>query len=150
MSEAKGNIVPLNNKKPSTISFTTSESWQPDTGSGLILEVDMEPIDAYLKAPAIGIFFPAFTDGRGLSLAVLLRDRFGYQGEIRALGDINIDLLHYLKRCGFDCAEIPENLVNEEGLDAKSNFNLLKPYTENYQASIVEPNPAFRRLDMDS
>ena len=113
MSETKGNILALNDQKPSTISFITPDLWQPETANGLILEVDMEPIEDYLKAPAIGIFFPAFTDGRGLSLAVLLRGRLGYQGEIRALGDINIDLLHYLKRCGFDSAEIPENLVDE-------------------------------------
>ena len=150
MSKTKPNILSLNDKKPTTVNFITADLWHPDTGSGLILEVDMEPMDAYLKAPAIGIVFPAFTDGRGLSLAVLLRDRFGYQGEIRALGDINVDLLHYLKRCGFDCAEIPGNLVTEKGLDAISNFNLLETYTETYQASIVEPNPAFRRLDMDS
>ena len=50
----------------------------------------------------IAIDFPSFTDGRGYSSARLLRQRYRYAGELRAVGDVLIDQLAYLRRCGFD------------------------------------------------
>ena len=50
----------------------------------------------------IGVNFPKFTDGRSYSSARLLRERYGYQGEIRALGDVLHDQLFYMRRCGID------------------------------------------------
>jgi uncharacterized protein (DUF934 family) len=50
----------------------------------------------------IAIDFPIFRDGRGYSTAALLRQRFGWDGELRAIGDILIDQLIYLSRVGFD------------------------------------------------
>ncbi len=49
---------------------------------------------------SIAIEFPAFTDGRGYSSARLLVQRFGYQGEIRAVGDILFDQMEFMARCG--------------------------------------------------
>ncbi|WP_176083027.1 DUF934 domain-containing protein [Martelella sp. HB161492] len=50
----------------------------------------------------IALTFPGFGDGRAFSQASLLRDRLGYQGELRAVGDILIDPLVHMLRCGFD------------------------------------------------
>ncbi len=50
----------------------------------------------------IAIHFPVFTDGRGYSLARLLRQRHGYLGELRAVGDVLRDQLYFLHACGFD------------------------------------------------
>ena len=55
--------------------------WTPESGLGVKLPADAEVDERWLAAPLIGIDFPAFNDGRGLSLAVLLRTRHGYAGE---------------------------------------------------------------------
>ena len=60
------------------------------------------------NAGPIAIRFPAFGDGRGISLAVLLRERHGFTGEIRAVGHLIPDLAQFLLRSGFDTAEIDD------------------------------------------
>jgi len=64
----------------------------------------------------IEVNFPAFTDGRGYSYARILREA-GYTGELRAVGDIGIDQLSPLRRCGFD-AIAPEHELNAEDAHA--------------------------------
>ena len=60
------------------------------------------------NAGPIAIRFPVFGDGRGISLAVLLRERHGFKGEIRAVGYLIPDLAQFLLRSGFDTAEITD------------------------------------------
>lgn len=76
---------------------------------GLILvpgdDVDALGEDAQRFA-SISVAFPAFTDGRGYSYARLLRERYGYKGELRAHGDILTDQVAYLLRCGFDALTV--------------------------------------------
>ncbi|WP_404413254.1 DUF934 domain-containing protein [Vreelandella aquamarina] len=69
-------------------------------------------------ASAIAIDFPTFTDGRGYTLARLLRERFGYQGEIRAVGDILVDQLDYMRRCGFSAMALRHDQDPEDALRA--------------------------------
>jgi phosphoadenosine phosphosulfate reductase len=57
---------------------------------------------------AVAIRFPTFGDGRGHSLAVLLRERHGFKGEVRAVGYLIPDLAPFLLRSGFDTAEITD------------------------------------------
>ncbi len=118
--------------------WKSPEEWQ--AGDALVLSVDAEIEEQYASACAIAIEFPAFTDGRGLSLAVLLRTRLGFAGELRATGDIHEDILHYMVRCGFDALELPAARSAETALD------LISPYTVHYQASVHEPEPAFKRV----
>jgi uncharacterized protein (DUF934 family) len=94
---------------------------------------------ALFSVPLLAIEFPQFADGRGLSLAVLLRTRYGFRGELRACGDLLPDLLHYLVRCGFDSFLLPERF------DPEAAAALLQVATEHYQGSVVEPLPLFRR-----
>jgi uncharacterized protein (DUF934 family) len=84
----------------------------------------------------IGIQFPKFTDGRGYSIATLLRTRYGYRGELRALGDVGRDQLHYLSRAGFDAYAAKEPELALAGLD---------DFSESYQAAANQPLPLFRR-----
>jgi uncharacterized protein (DUF934 family) len=49
----------------------------------------------------VEVTFPAFRDGRGYSSARILREA-GYKGELRAAGDVLVDQVNYMKRCGFD------------------------------------------------
>ena len=67
----------------------------------------------------IEVNFPAWTDGRGYSSARVLREA-GYEGELRAVGDIVIDMLSHLRRCGFD-SFAPEHALNEA--DAQAAFD---------------------------
>lgn len=83
------------------------------------------PLDAL---DTIFIEFAGFNDGRGYSFAALLR-RQGFQGELRASGDIFKDILNYLKRSGFD------SFVIKEGKDIHEAAAGLKDFTHPYQAS---------------
>lgn len=49
----------------------------------------------------VEVNFPAYTDGRGYSAARILREA-GYAGELRAVGDVLVDQIAYMRRCGFD------------------------------------------------
>ena len=124
------------------VRLTPADEWEAMSGDGLLLEVDAEPREEFVHAPLIAIDFPAFNDGRGLSLAVLLRTRHGFSGELRAVGDVHPDMLHYLRRCGFDTFLMPEG----RRLPRASGSHTVAPYTEYYQASVLEPNPAYRRI----
>ncbi|MFZ5557651.1 MAG: DUF934 domain-containing protein [Pseudomonadota bacterium] len=88
---------------------------------------------------AIAIRFPAFTDGRGYSLARLLRERYGYRGELRAVGDVGRDQLYYLSRCGFDA------FVLRPGDDPHAAVASLRDFSEAYQTAVDRPVPLFRR-----
>src|SRR5689334_11691454 len=79
------------------------------------------------NAGPIAIRFPAFGDGRGISLAVLLRERHGFTGEIRAVGYLIPDLAQFLLRSGFDTAEIADP---EQAATWKA---ALSRYSRNYQ-----------------
>lgn len=74
----------------------------------------------------IEVNFPVFGDGRGYSAARILREA-GYQGELRAVGDVLVDQLAFLRRCGFD-AFAPE--VPLDPVDAENAFSR---YAEVYQ-----------------
>ena len=87
----------------------------------------------------VEVNFPSFTDGRGYSIARLLRERFGYRGELRAVGDVQRDQLFNLARCGFDA------FLLREGEDAPAALGALRDFSEAYQASIERPLPLFRR-----
>ncbi|MEH6502740.1 MAG: DUF934 domain-containing protein [Cycloclasticus sp.] len=79
----------------------------------------------------IAIEIPSFTDGRGYSLAKILRETNQYTGEIRAVGDILPDQAQYLNRVGFDAIELP----NEES--ANLALQKLSEFSVSYQPSFV-------------
>jgi len=124
---------------PVESTLLSAAEWTPESDAGLLLAVDDEPRPEFAQASLIAVEFPNFHDGRGLSLAVLLRTRLGFAGELRAVGDVHQDLIHYLRRCGFDSFLLPDG--RQVGLEDA----VLAPYSDYYQASVVEPHPAFRR-----
>jgi uncharacterized protein (DUF934 family) len=77
----------------------------------------------------IAIVFPLYTDGRGFSIAQRLRHEYGWHGEMRAVGDVLIDTVHYLARCGFDC------FVLKEGHDPQKALQAVSTFTRAYQRS---------------
>lgn len=84
----------------------------------------------------IAIDFPIYTDGRGYSLAQILRNKFGWKGEIRAVGDVMIDTIHYLARCGFD------SFLVKPGHDPKLALEAFETFTVHYQRSYLKPSIA--------
>ena len=87
----------------------------------------------------VAVYFKSFGDGRGMSLGRLLRERYGYQGELRATGDIFRDQLHFLAGCGFDAFELR---AGEDPREALAGFSV---FSEAYQTSTERPIPLFRR-----
>ncbi|MES2663859.1 MAG: DUF934 domain-containing protein [Pseudomonadota bacterium] len=118
-----------------------------NTFIGVQLETSDEPetIANDLKhLQLISIHFAEFKDGRGFSLARLLRERFHFTAELRAVGDILRDQIFYLHRCGFN-SFVPRNDQPMEACIAA-----LKDFTETYQAAVDVPEPLFRRLKINS
>lgn len=96
---------------------------------------------ALMAAPLIAVDFPNFKDGRGLSIGFVLRTRFGYRGELRAIGDVLRDQLENMRRCGFDSFAVraDKNIV-----DALKGFSEI---SVRYQGMAGDPRPLFRRRD---
>ncbi|MEM1348292.1 MAG: DUF934 domain-containing protein [Myxococcota bacterium] len=82
--------------------------------------------------------FPKFTDGRGYSHARLLRDRYRYKGEVRAIGDVLRDQLFFMKRCGFDAFQVRDDKDVEDALAAFGEFSVT------YQADAEGRRPIYR------
>ncbi len=88
----------------------------------------------------IAVNFPKFTDGRGYSTARLLRSRYGWDGELRAIGDVLHDQLFYMKRVGFD------TFAMKAGKDIKgAAAKAFDTFTECYQTAVDQKQPLFRR-----
>ena len=90
--------------------------------------------------PLIALNFPRFADGRGFSLATLLRTRYGYRNELRAIGDVLRDQLYFMRRCGFDAYDIRADRSAEEALASLWDFS------EPYQGAVDNPLPVWRRI----
>ena len=83
--------------------------------------------------------FPKFGDGRGYSIARLLRERYGYQGELRAVGQITRDQLFFMESAASTPSSCARARIPHEALAAFDDFS------ESYQASVAQPLPLFRR-----
>ena len=82
----------------------------------------------------VEVNFPVFGDGRGYSAARILREA-GYTGELRAVGDVLVDQIAYMRRCGFD-AFAPATKLDEADVEAA-----LSRYPEVYQAAADDRTP---------
>ena len=92
---------------------------------------------------AIALNFPKFTDGRAYSAAALLRSRYGFKGEIRAIGDVLRDQFFFMQRCGFDAIQPKAGKYSDAQLEEA--LASLKDFSTPYQAAIDQPEPLFRR-----
>lgn len=86
----------------------------------------------------VEIDFPKFRDGRGFSSARILREA-GYTGEIRATGDVLVDLVFFMRRCGFDSFE-PDVPMNPADVEATLNR-----YPEVYQHAADDRVPIWAK-----
>ena len=109
---------------------------------GVQLEATDDPEDLVPdlgRLELLAVNFKRFTDGRGYSTARLLRARWGYRGELRAVGDVLIDQLFYLMRVGFDAYALRDDQ------DPHAVAAALRAFSTSYQAGADEPLPLFRR-----
>lgn len=88
--------------------------------------------------PLLVVEFPAVADGRSFSIARLLRDQYGYQGELRAHGHFIRDQMFFLQRVG--CNAFESTLTKAEAL-----LPGLSDFSVRYQAAQDEPQPLYRR-----
>jgi uncharacterized protein (DUF934 family) len=86
----------------------------------------------------VAVDFPSFTDGRGYSTGRLLRERYGYRGELRAVGDVQRDQLYYLYQVGFDAFGLAEDV------DPLSALRGFADFSDGYQLT-QSRTPWFRR-----
>ena len=63
----------------------------------------------------VALEFPKFTDGRAYSYARLLRERYGFKGELRAVGNVLRDQFLFMLRCGFDSFEVANDRITKKG-----------------------------------
>jgi uncharacterized protein (DUF934 family) len=109
---------------------------------GVWLEADADPAAIapdLARLDLIAVRFASATDGRGYALARMLRERYGYRGELRAMGEVLRDQLYYLSRCGFDAFALR---ADQNAAQALAAFN---DFSEAYQVSAAQPQPLFRR-----
>ncbi len=108
---------------------------------GVVLKPD-EPVEGLAydlpRITAVALDFPKFRDGRPLSAAALLRKRYGYAGEIRAVGDVLRDLAKDMVRCGFDAFEPADGSTSEQWAACAFRFRHV------YQSAADLRPPAFR------
>ena len=76
------------------------------------------------KFAAIALEFPKFTDGRAYSHARILRERLGFTGELRAVGNVLRDQLLFMHRCGFDAFEIADAATAASWGEALHDFSV--------------------------
>ena len=100
---------------------------------------EVESIADFLEdIPAIALNFPAFSDGRAYSNAAILRRHYNFSGEIRAIGDVRLDQLEQMVRCGFDAFQLAE------GQNADQALAMIEGFPFSYQQT-VDREPLFRK-----
>ena len=117
-----------------------SNSTGATASNAIELANDVDPRTLSLDGiDRIDLVFPKFTDGRAFSQAFLLHRRLGFQGEIRATGDVLVDQLVQMQRSGFTSA------VLREGQDINVAQKQLDRYKAFYQGDAVTVKPVFSR-----
>ena len=106
----------------------------------LQLPNDADPMAASLDGvQTIELHFPSFSDGRAFSQALMLRRRCGFKGDIRATGDVLVDQLSQMQRCGFSSAVLRGDQSLAKGRE------LLVHFSGFYQGDVTQPQPLFAR-----
>ncbi len=96
-------------------------------GLGVRLKSDESPAeiaDDLDSLAVVALDFPVFKDGRSYSSARLLRERYGYQGEVRAVGDVGLEQLHFMQRAGFDAFEIDSDDPEKDWQTAQGDVSI--------------------------
>lgn len=122
--------------------LASTPSAQPVAEPGVVrLANDVDPSTCSLQGVTrVELHFPKFADGRAYSQAVLLRRRLGFQGDIRAVGDVLIDQVQHMSRTGFTSAELRADQSIEQARQQ------LQRFAGFYQGDALQARPRFARI----
>ncbi|GGO75984.1 hypothetical protein GCM10011348_02110 [Marinobacterium nitratireducens] len=112
------------------------------TRAAVLLDPDDDPevlVPWLDRIELIALAFPSFRDGRAYTQAVLLRSRLGFEGDLRAVGDVLRDQLAAMRHCGFSSFAVRDDRSAEDALKGLHNFDQI------YARSVLSPEPLFRR-----
>jgi uncharacterized protein (DUF934 family) len=119
------------------------DAWCDDVPVGVLLPntADVEALAADLPRIAlIALEFPKWVDGRAYSQAHVLRARLRYAGEVRAVGEVVVDMMPLLQRSGFDAVVLREGERQSSAERALGFFP-----AGHYQGDVLQPDPLFAR-----
>lgn len=117
--------------------------WPAGQAVGVTLAntVDVETLaDDLQRLSLVALQFPKWTDGRAYSQAHVLRARLRFAGEVRATGDVLVDMLPLLQRTGFTAVQL------KDGQSETSARRQLDIVTAHYQGDVIETRPLFSRV----
>lgn len=117
-------------------------SWPQGTSVAVALSNDDEVEDLQCDLPRLSMVvlnFPKWVDGRAYSQARLLRSRYRFEGEIRATGEVLVDMLPLLQRTGFDA------VVMRPDQSIEAARRALRFFPEHYQGDAIDNHPVFNR-----
>jgi uncharacterized protein (DUF934 family) len=117
-------------------------TWPADMPVGVIVPNEADIEDLADDLPRLGLVvlqFPKWVDGRAYSQAHLLRKRYRFAGEVRAVGEVLVDMLPLLHRTGFDAVAMRA----DQSIDAAERA--LRFFPGHYQGDVLEPRPLFAR-----
>jgi len=128
--------------------IVTLDRWQANrdqllarpTALGLRLKSDQPPslISGDVERfDVVALEFPKFTNGRAYSSARLLRERYGFRGELRAVGNVLRDQLAFMRRCGFDSYEIPPQADAAAWLSSLGGISVVYQPATDGRASVL-------------
>ncbi|AQU82425.1 MAG: DUF934 domain-containing protein [Halomonas sp.] len=138
----------LPEQRPAFVPLALWQANQDDSELAPLLTSDTEltPVlgQQLSTTSAIAVDFPAFTDGRGYTIARLLRERYGYMGEVRAVGDVLVDQLDYMRRCGFTTMALRDDQHPDDAIRALNAFSV------RYQTDVEVRQALFERRLADT
>ena len=115
---------------------------------GIRLKSDQPPAlvaDDLRRFEVVALEFPKFTDGRAFSYARLLRERYAYHGEVRAVGNVLRDQFVFMLRCGFDALEVEYDDPLEVWRQAVAEFGVwYQPTADGRIPAMVRRHPRLR------
>ncbi|MCW8887293.1 MAG: DUF934 domain-containing protein [Motiliproteus sp.] len=111
----------------------------PDQGVWLDDPDQLQSLSSEIKRlPVVAVRFHEFTDGRGFSVGAILRETYGFSGELRAFGNLLVDQLPLLRRCGFNAFVLADEDQRQQAVE------LLAQSPLSYQGSVYSPRTPFR------
>ena len=118
------------------------DTWPAGLAVGVELPNDFDVEELLVDLPRLGLIalqFPKWTDGRAYTQARLLRNRYRFSGEIRAVGEVLVDMLPMLARTGFDAVAL------RHGESVEAARRALGFFPGHYQGDVSETRPIFAR-----
>jgi len=107
----------------------------------LAYDLPRTSVVALMFPAVVALVFPKFRDGRAFTSARLLRERYAFTGEVRAVGDVLREQAGFMVRCGFDAFEPADGSTPEQWAAAANRFRHV------YQRAADDREPAFAERD---